>query len=63
MIYINNQKGEKHMEQKRDIKKLIRFTEEEWETISKAAKKAERKDADYMRRAILKYIEFTKEEK
>ena len=51
------------MEQKRDIKKLIRFTEEEWETISKAAKKAERKDADYMRRAILKYIEFTKEEK
>lgn len=51
------------IEQKRDIKKLIRFTEDEWKTISKAAEKAERKDADYMRRAILKYIEFTKEEK
>ena len=50
-------------DEKRTIFKGIKLTETEWKEIQKAAKEAERKDAEFMRLAIMRYIDILKKSK
>lgn len=46
---------------KRNITKSIRLSEEELQLIEKCAKESDRKVADFIRVATLRYIEFSKQ--
>lgn len=49
--------------EKRTIFKGIKLTPSEWAKIQEAAKKAERKDAEFIRIATMRYIEIIEKAK
>lgn len=61
--YYKQKRGLTMNVEKRTIFKGIKLTESEWKEIQKAAKEADRKDAEFMRLAIMRYIDILKKSK
>ena len=49
--------------EKKTIQLTIRFTESQYKKIREESKKAERKEADYVRVAVMRYIEMSEKTK